>query len=238
MHRATRDRSVRLHQIHIGCGARIRCRKVCEAENREVPLAEISNAYDYAGRLVQLTDIDFDRLPLTSTRLLEVRQFVPIKQIDPVAVGRAYYVRAEQIAERAYVLLRDVLAETDRAALGTLALRGRERLALLHPEGGLLVAHLLYWSDEINPATDHVPPARAAPHPTERQMARTLVEAMSGDFYPKQWRDHYREAIEARVDDKLAGRPTAAEKAAEPLSDLEAALRASIDGMPPPSVIT
>lgn len=90
-------------------------------------------------------------------------------------------------------------------------------------------AHLLYWPDEINPATDHVPPAGAGPHPTERQMARTLVEALSGDFHPEQWQDHYREAIEARVEDKLAGHPSKLEKAPEPMSDLEAALRASID---------
>lgn len=141
LHRATRDRSVSFHQIHAGCGARIRYRKFCEAENREVPLSEIASAYDYAGRLVQLTDTDLDKLPLTSARRLEVRQFVPTKQIDPVAIGRAYYIQPEQIAERADVLLRDVLAETDRAALGTLALRGRERLALLRAEGGLLVAH-------------------------------------------------------------------------------------------------
>ncbi|MEV5543130.1 Ku protein [Saccharopolyspora shandongensis] len=230
LHRATRDRSVSFHQIH-QCGGRIRYRKFCERESREVPSAEISSAYDYAGRLVPMTDDDLDNLPLTSARQLEIQQFVPIKDIDPVAVGRAYYVHPEPVAERAYTLLRDVLAETDRAALGTLTLRGRERLTLLRQEGSLLVAHLLYWPDEINPASDHVPPAGAAPHPNERQMARTLVEAMSGDLHPEQWRDRYREAVEARIADKLAGRPpeAEAEAVAEPVSDLEAALRKSIN---------
>ncbi|MGW5789131.1 non-homologous end joining protein Ku [Saccharopolyspora sp. NPDC003752] len=227
LHRATRDRSVTFHQVHT-CGGRIRYRKFCERESREVPPAEISSAYDYAGRLVELTDEDFDNLPLTSARRLQVQQFVPIKQVDPVAVGRAYYVHPEQLAERAYALLRDVLAETSRAALGTVSLRGRERLTMLRPEGSLLVAHLLYWPDEINPASDHVPPAGAAPQPAERQMARTLVEAMSGDLHPEQWRDRYRDAIEARIADKLAGRPSEAEAVAEPVSDLEAALRKSI----------
>ncbi|MGW5645077.1 non-homologous end joining protein Ku [Saccharopolyspora sp. NPDC003752] len=229
LHRATRDRSVSFHQIHAGCGGRIRYRKFCETENREVPLTEIASAYDYAGHLVPLTDDDFDDLPLTSARRLEVHQFVPIKDIDPVAIGRAYYVRSEQVAERAYALLRDVLMETERGALGMLALRQRERLGLLRPEGALLVAYLLYWPDEINPASDHVPPAGAAPQPAERQMARTLVEAMSGDLHPEQWRDRYRDAVEARIEDKLAGRPPEAGAVAEPMSDLEAALRKSIN---------
>ncbi|MFI0470159.1 hypothetical protein ACH347_39325 [Saccharopolyspora sp. 5N102] len=90
-------------------------------------------------------------------------------------------------------------------------------------------AHLLYWPDEINPASDHIPPAGAAPHPAERQMARTLVEAMSADLHQEEWRDRYRDAIEARIEDKLAGRLTEVGAVAEPVSDLEAALRQSIN---------
>ncbi|MEV0053140.1 hypothetical protein AB0H34_21860 [Saccharopolyspora shandongensis] len=90
-------------------------------------------------------------------------------------------------------------------------------------------AHLLYWPDELNPALDHVPPEGVAPHPNERQMARTLVEAMADDFHPEQWRDRYRDAIEARIEDERAGRPSEAEMVTEPVSDLEAALRKSIN---------
>ncbi|TDD40296.1 non-homologous end joining protein Ku [Saccharopolyspora elongata] len=229
---ATESKAITFRQIHLRDGARLRHERICTAENRPVPWEEVGRGYETPdGRIVPVTEDDLMSLPLPTARTIEVLEFVPLESIDPIHYQRTYYLDpAQPTSVRPYVLLRDTLEKSGRVGVTKVSLRcGRERLAMLRQEGSLLVAHLLYWPDEITPASDHVPPAGAAPHPAERQMARTLIEAMSGDFHPEQWHDRYRDAIEARIADKLSGRPTEAEAVAEPVSDLEAALRKSIN---------
>lgn len=231
LHRAAADRSVRLRQIHLEDRSPIRHRRFCETEHREVSPDEIGRGFQAGPHLVEITDDDLEHLPLPAARQLRIEQFAPIKQIPPMQIGRNYHVAADSGAERAYVLLRDVLDETGRCALGRIALRQRERLALIRAEHPILIVSLLYWPDELNDPTPLAPPAEASPEQQERDMARTLVESLSADFDPEGYADHYREALMQLAEAKLAGQRPEASPEAAPVLDLADALNASLQNL-------
>ncbi|GAA2686880.1 Ku protein [Streptomyces lunalinharesii] len=231
VHAATERRAVPLHQVHAKDGGRIRQRRFCEAEGVEVPYAEIARGYESPdGRLAVLTDQDLADLPLPTVRSIEVVGFVPADQIDPLALDRPYYLGVKGAGVRPYHLLRQAMADSHQVGIARMALRGRERLAILQVRDEVLVAQLLLWPDEIRSAQGLV---ESAPRPRrqELQMAKTLMASLSEDFRLDQERDHYREALDAVVTAKLAGSkpPHAPAEAPGGVVDLMAALQDSVD---------
>ncbi|MCI2423895.1 hypothetical protein MOQ72_41500 [Saccharopolyspora sp. K220] len=228
LHPAARDRSVTFRQVH-GCGGRIRHRRVCEREDREVPLEEIIRGYDTGGQLVPLDEEDLDRLPLPTQHRFEIAA-LPAEQVPPTLWGRAYYAQPHPAngAERAYVLLRDTMTDAEHVAIGQIALRQREHLAMLRPERRLLVLQLLYWPSDLNDPSPFEPAPVEIP-PRERHLARTLLDALRDDFHPDHYRDHYRDAVDQLVDAKIAGRlPHAAPADDQAPADLAAALETAL----------
>ncbi|GAA2812557.1 Ku protein [Saccharopolyspora taberi] len=230
LHPAVSGETATFRQIHRDDGGRIRHKRVCEQDGREVDLSQIDRAYEAGGLLVPLTDEDLDHLPLPTHRQIEVLQFVAAKEIAPVHLGRAYYVEPHPVlgAERAYVLLRDTMAETDRIALTRVAIRQREHLAMLRPDANLLVLQLLHWPESIRDPSPLAPPPGVTARPEEKQMARTLIDSLTGHYHPEDYRDRYREALESLVDAKLTGRELEEAPSAPPSIDLIDALNASI----------
>ena len=206
--------------------------KNCAAGTVRSPLTEVSRAYETAGRLVEITDADLEQLPITSTHRLEVQRVIPAKTITPVEIGRAYYVHAQGSygADRAYILLRDALNETDRVAIGRISLRGRERRAMLRPAGDILLMNLLYFPDEVRDPSGLAPPQGIAVRPEERHLARTLIESLAADDLGEDESvDHYRQAVERRVEAKLAGhQPETPPPKASAMQDLATALEESV----------
>ena len=234
LYAATEEHGVSLHQVHAEDGGRIRMKRFCEKEGKEVPYAEIAKGYeDESGRTVVLTDEDLADLPLPSKKLIDVLAFVDADEIDPLSLSRAYYVGAETAAAKPYVLLREALSSSGKAAVTKIALRTRESLALLRVHEDVLVLHTMYWPDEVRAAEGLAPPEKVTVRPQELKMAQSLMDTLSEDFDLESMHDEYQHALDELVAARLEGEPVPemAEVTAAPdnVVDLMAALQASID---------
>ncbi len=234
MFAATEERDVSFHQVRRSDGSRIRYRRVAEADGEEVAYADIAKGYVLpSGETVVLTDDDFADLPLPSARVVDVLQFVPSEQVDPIYFAKSYYLEPEQQAVKPYVLLRDALEGSGMVGLVKVALRNREQLATLRVREGVVVLETMVWPDEVREPAFGFLDQDVNVRSQERAMAESLVESMAGDFEPDQYTDEYREALQQVIDAKIEGREVVDTSPAKPdtgqVVDLMAALRASVD---------
>jgi DNA end-binding protein Ku len=234
LYSATEERDVSFHQVRRSDGARIRYKRVAETDGEEVPYSEIAKGYQLpSGETVVLTDDDFKDLPLPTARVVDVLEFVPSDQIDPIYYNKSYYLEPEKGAVKPYVLLREALEDSDQVALVKVAIRNREQLATLRVREGVIVLETMIWPDEVRAADFAFLDEDIELRPQERQMARSLVESMSGEFDPEQFTDNYREALQAVIEAKVEGREIVETEDAQPTAgnvvDLMSALRASVE---------
>ena len=230
---ATEEKDISFRQVHPEDGGRIKYKRVCEKCGKEIPYAEIAKGYELPdGRFVILTSEDFEQLPLSTTKAVEVVQFVAEDEVDPTYFARTYALQADGPGIKPYVLLRDALSKTGQSAVVKVALRSREALALIRPKDGVLLMHTMLWPDEIRDISFAAPPEEVTVSDAEVTMAQSFIEALAGDFRPEDFTDAYREALETLVQSKAEGIPMAEEpeqpEQAE-VVDLVAALRASVE---------
>ena len=233
---ATEDHDVKFHQVHEADGGRIRYQRVCEVDGEVVQFADIGKAYTAPdGRTVMITDEDFKTLPEASAdREIDLLSFVPADQIDPVLYDTSYLLEPATKSPKAYMLLREVLAETDRVAIVHFALRQKTRLAALRVRDNALVIQTLRWPDEMREADFKSLDTDVKVSPAEKQMASLLIDSYADDFHPEQHQDDYRIQLEQLIDAKLEGaeafpdRPEKTDEDAEVL-DLLAALQRSVE---------
>jgi DNA end-binding protein Ku len=228
---ATEERDVSFRQVRASDGARVRYRRVAETDGAEVPYAEIAKGYELPdGDLVVLTDDDLADLPVPTRSHVDVLEFVDAERIDPTAYLKAYLVLPTGEA-KPYVLLRDALLAKGRVAVVKMAMRGRERLAVLRPQDGLLVVQTMLWPDELRRIDAPAELAEVALKPGELAMAESYIDAMVGTFEPDAYTDEYRAAVEALVAAKVEGRQTVTPPSSEGTAevvDLMEALRRSV----------
>ena len=234
LYSATEEKDIRFHQVHRTDGGRIRYKRVCSLDGDEVGYDDIAKGYDLGGgEMVVLTDEDFADLPLSTSRAIDVLEFVPAEQVDPILYAKAYYLEPEGAATKPYVLLRDALTDTDRVAIVKIALRQREQLATLRVRDGVLVLNTMLWPDEVRKSEFNFLDEDISLRPPELAMAASLIDSMAGDFDPGQYTDNYREALQEVIDAKVEGRevvaPEEPEAAPAAAVDLMAALRASVE---------
>jgi DNA end-binding protein Ku len=230
---ATEEKDISFRQVHAADQGRIRYKRVCEVCGEEVPFAEIQKGYEAAdGRVAVLAPEDFADLPAADGKTVDVVQFVDVDDIDPTYFARTYFLEAEKVGTKPYVLLREALAETGKAAVVKVALRSRETLALIRPVGEVLRMHTMLWPDELRDGSFAAPAEEVKVNEAEVGMARMFIDQLSGDFDPSAFTDGYREALEKVIDAKLDGvalpAPEEAQKEAQ-VVDLVAALRASVE---------
>lgn len=234
LYTAVGEKDVRFHQVHGSDGGRVRYQRVCELDGAEVPYADIAKGYELpGGDMVVLTDEDLDNLPLPTSRVVDVLQFVPLAQVDPIFFAKSYYLEPDRQAVKPYVLLRDALERSGMVALVKVAIRTRESLATLRVRDRVLVLETMSWPDEVREPDFAFLSEDVAPRPQEMSMAESLIENMSGDFEPEQYRDEYREALESVIEAKVAGQEVVERKPAPAeegrVVDLMAALRESVE---------
>src|SRR3954447_16382552 len=214
---ATQEHDIRFHQVHREDGGRIKMRRVCTVCGEEVPYDQLAKGYESPdGRAVVLTDDDFADLPLTSSREIDVLEFVPTEQVDPIMFDRTYYLEPEARATKPYMLLREALAATDRMAVVKVAMRQRETLAVLRVRDKVIVLQTLLWPDEVRAADFEVLQTDVEVRPAELAMAQSLVESLSADFEPEQYEDQYAKAVTELVEAKLEGIAPAPVAASQP----------------------
>src|ERR1700733_11180300 len=196
LYSATEERDVSFHQVRRSDGSRIRYKRVAEVDGEEVAYADIAKGYSLDnGEVVVLTDEDFADLPLPTARVVDVVEFVPLEQIDPIYLAKSYYLEPEASAVKPYVLLREALEDSDMVGVVKVAIRNREQLATLRVREGVIVLETMIWPDEVRAADFAFLDDGVELRPQEKQMARQLLDSMAGDFDPEQFTDNYREAL-------------------------------------------
>ncbi|MEU8084503.1 Ku protein [Micromonospora sp. NPDC049101] len=234
LYSATEEKDIRFHQVHRADGGRIRYKRTCSVCGEEVTYDDIAKGYDIGGgEMVILTDEDFADLPLTSSRAIDVLEFVPAEQVDPILYNKAYFLEPEGTATKPYVLLRDALIDSERVAIVKVALRQREQLATLRVREGVLLLNTMLWPDEIRTPDFGFLDEDLKVRPPELAMASSLIDSMTGEFEPDVFTDDYRAALQEVIDAKVEGRevvqPEEAEEAPAAAVDLMAALKASVE---------
>src|SRR5580704_2823363 len=233
LYTATEQKDIAFRQVHREDGGRIRFRRFCSIDEQEVPYEDVARGYELPdGEMVILTEEDMAELPLPTTRSIEVVQFTPAEQLDPILFNRSYYVEPEAAGARAYCLLRDALEESGKIAIAQVALRQRESLAILRVREGVLVLETLLWPDEIRAPDFGFLNDDIEVRPPELRMAESLIDSMTVDFDPEEYHDSYREAVLELVAAKTEGRevlqPEAPQADTGGGSSLADALRASL----------
>jgi DNA end-binding protein Ku len=234
LYSATEDKDIRFHQVHATDGGRVKYKRVCSIDGEEVEYRDIAKGYELPdGQVVILTDDDFDDLPLSTRREIEVLQFVDQAEIDPIQFEKTYYLEPDGPAARPYVLLRDALENAGQVAITKIALRQRESLAAMRVRDGVLVLHTMRWPDEIRRPDFAFLDEDISVRPQELKMAEALIGSMTGEFDPGEFTDDYREAMTALLEAKQSGGevqsvPEVADDGAA-VVDLMSALRRSVE---------
>ncbi|MEU2159095.1 Ku protein [Streptomyces sp. NPDC019396] len=225
---ATEEHAVRLHEIHAPDSSRVEHRRFCRAEDRQIPYDEVGRGFSMPdGTVVPLSEEDLARLPLPTKQVAAVLGFVAGTDIDPISYSKPYYAGpGGPGAERPYALLVEALARTGMVGVAKLAIRSRERLALLRPRNGVLVVQTLLWEDELREPGDLAPSAPVTDR--ELELAEVLIRELRG-VDKRELHDEYGHALEQLVAAKARdGELTGARTEALPAVDLMAALEASV----------
>src|SRR3954468_19288000 len=234
LYSATEEKDIRFHQVHRTDGGRIKYKRTCALDGEEVTYDDIAKGYDLGGgEMVILSDDAFADLPLTTSHAIDVLEFVPAEQVDPILYNKAYYLEPDQTAAKPYALLRDALTNTERVAIVKIALRQREQLATLRVREDVLVLNTMLWPDEVRSVDFGFLDEDIETRPAELAMASSLIDSMAGSFKADDFTDNYRQALQEVIDAKVEGReivqPEEAEEAPAAAVDLMAALKASVE---------
>ncbi|MFG2528747.1 Ku protein [Streptomyces sp. NPDC048516] len=226
--------SVSFVRIHTADGGRVRNQPVCSLEGIEITPDQIGRGYkpDGGDTVVPLSDDDLDALPLPTAKTLTILAFVAGGDIDPLQMGKGYYLGIDSpAAAKPYALLREAMERHQRVGLGKIALHGRETLAMIRPVEGALVMQVLLWPHQIRSLDGVLPERQAEVAPAEVAAAETLMDSFGG-LSEDDVHDHYREALEEIVAAKLAHRepefPAGEEQPTGQVMDLMAALQDSV----------
>ncbi|WP_327353436.1 non-homologous end joining protein Ku [Streptomyces sp. NBC_01304] len=203
---ATENHSISFRQIHTSDGGRIRYRKVCELEEKEVTSAEIGKGYEDAdGSIIPITDEDLAALPIPTAKTIEIVSFVPEERIDPLQMDAAYYLAANGVpAAKPYTLLREALKRSQKVAIAKFALRGRERLGMLRVVDDVIAMHGLLWPDEIRVPEGVAPDTHVTVRDAELDLADALMQTL-GEVDIETLHDDYRVAVEEMITTKTSG---------------------------------
>ena len=228
---ATEEKTLRFNQLHDEDGGRIRYKRVCEKDGEEVSFEHIVKGYEVEkDRYVVLTDEDINAIPVESSRAIDIHRFVDLDEIDPVMFKKSYYLVPEETGAKAYALLREAMADDGRVGVAKVSFRDKEHLAALRFKDEAFVLETMYWPDEIREADFGGVDVSAKIRGQELEMAKQLIESLSGEWNPEEYADEYRQALLQIVEAKLNGQEieVVAPEPTAKVVDLMEALKASV----------
>jgi DNA end-binding protein Ku len=230
LYSAIQDHTLHFHFVHEKDNSRIGYEKICKEEGKPVPDSEIVRAFEYEkGEYVYLTDEDFEAAKADGVHTIDIRDFVPYEQVDPILFRHSYYVGAQEGSERIYGLLRRAMEESGLAGIAKFVMRDRQYLGCLRVRDDMIQLEQMYFADEVR-TVGEIRPDEVDVDKRELEMAKQLVDSFAGDFEPDRYRDTYRDTLCEIIEAKRKGEEVhvAAAEEPEPPTDLMAALRASI----------
>lgn len=228
---ATSSKDIAFNELHAVCKSRLKRQRWCVTCQKEVGSDEVIRGYEYAkGQYVQMTDEDFEKVPIPSKHTIEIAAFVKAEEIDPVFYDSAYVLEPEDLGKKPFALFMHALGEKGMTAIARITVRKKEQLCALRVFKGNLMMETLYDQDEIRVDLSKERGEVELTEP-ERKMADALVELLTTEFNPCEFKDHYREALLEVIQSKLDGREviTPPEAAPTQVTDLMEALRASVE---------
>lgn len=231
LYTATQNKSISFHQVHKKCKSRIQEKRWCPSCERNVDWDEIEKGFEYEkGKYVIITKDDFEKLPLPSKDSIIIQAFVKLDEIDPIYFDKSYYLQTDKKSSRPFHLLIQALEDKQMVAIGSFAIRAKERLCCLRPLGGVLIVETLLYPDEVKiDLQAKLPKMKIATQ--EKNMVSKLIDMMSDKFNPEIYKDNYREALEKVIDAKIEGhaieKPSKVAKGQ--LLDLMTALKRSVE---------
>ncbi len=225
---------ISFNMVHKDCGNRIQQQLFCPKDERTIDRSEVLKGYEFAkGQYVLFTEEELKALEEKATQQIDIVEFLPSSQIDPIYFAKANYVAPDRGGDRAYTLLAKALQETGRWALAKYAARGKQYLVVIRPLGKGLVMQQLYYPNEIR-SMDDLDLGTGVIKDAELKMAIQLAEmGAAEEFHPENYRDEVAERIRAQIQKKIDGEEISAPEAEEPRAqviDLMDALRKSLGG--------
>ena len=199
---------VSFNQIHPKCGGRVKQQLICPTCNEVVDRGALVKGYEFSkDQYVQFTEDELKALEGEASRMIDIAEFVPLDQVDPIYFEKTYYIGPDKGGEKAYRLLADVMKDSNRVALAKYVMRGKENLVLIRAANNGLMLHTMYFADEIRDFSEVDKGENAKLKPGEMELAQRLVNELAKDkFKPEQYADEYRtrvlEAVEQKVDGK------------------------------------
>ena len=228
---ATEEKTLRFNQLHDEDGGRVRYKRVCEKDGEEVTFEHIVKGYEVEkDRYVVLTDEDLNAIPVESSRAIDIHRFVDLDEIDPVMFKKSYYLVPEETGAKAYALLREAMSDDGRVGIAKVSFRDKEHLAALRFKDDAFVLETMYWPDEIREADFGGVDVSAKIRGQELEMAKQLIDSLSGEWNPEEYSDEYRQALLQIVEAKLNGQEieVVAPEPTAKVVDLMEALKASV----------
>src|SRR5213083_3224044 len=179
-------------------------KRVAEKDGREVPWDQIVKGYEYdKGKYVVLKNEDFQRVDLEATQTVDIKDFVDQEEIDPMFFYKPYYLEPQKGGDKAYALLRDALKDANKVGVAKVVIKTRQYLAGVKPEDGALVLELMHFADELADTGKLHLPKKVEVGKRETNMAKSLIDSMSGKWDPKKYKDDYREAVMEVIEEKV-----------------------------------
>src|SRR6476619_2134590 len=231
MYSAIAEHKLHFRLVHEPDEGPIGYQKVCKLEDKPVPDDEVVKAFEFEpGEYVFMADKDFEAARVEGYKTIDITDFVPYEQIDPIYFARTYYLGSGDGGEKVYSLLLRAIEHSGLAGVAKFVMRDRQNLGALRVRDGVIVLEQMHFADEIRPV-DEIKPRKAAVSKEELAMAEQLIDNFAADFEPKKYKDTYRDALCEIIRAKRAGkevhRAPDTEEGAPP--DLLEALRASIE---------
>ena len=231
---ATRREELHFRMLRASDRSPVNYKRVAEADGKEVPWEEIVKGYEYEkGKFVVLKEEDFSRVDLEATKTVDITDFVQLEEVDPMFFYKPYYMEPEKGGEKAYGLLREALKDSGKIGVAKVVIKTREYLAAVKPEERGLVLELMHFAEELVDAGDLKIPEPKEISTKEREMAKALIEGMTGKWEPEKYKDDYREALMKLIEEKvehggeLPGKPKPPRKRGEVI-DLVSVLEQSL----------
>lgn len=202
---ATKREELKFNLLRASDLSPINFKRVAETDGKEVPWEQIVKGYEYEkGKYVVLKDDDFKRVDIEATQTVEIMDFVPTEEINPMYFNKPYYLEPAKGGGNAYALLRDVLKETNRIGIAKVVIKTRQHLAGVKPQGNALVLELMHFQEELVDSGElNIPAADAKRGKKEIAMATQLVEQMTVEWDPSRYTDDYRSALMAVIEQKI-----------------------------------
>jgi DNA end-binding protein Ku len=233
LYTATASGTIAFNLLHAKCGSRIKQHTFCPTCNETVERSGLVKGYEFAkGQYVRVTDEELKALEGEASKMIDILEFVPLAQVDPVYFEKAYYLGADKGGEKPYRLLADAMAQAGQVALAKFVMRGKESLVLIRPAQEGLLLHTMFFADEVRSFADVDKGRSANVREGELELALQLIRGLARDqFRPEQYADEYRARVLDTLERKIEGRevttpPAAAER--PHVIDLMEALKASL----------